>query len=69
MDAIEFLNIIIPKHEKDDCTDIGLENGFWTKYGYSDLTNWSGGCRRCMALEIIEKTNSVPKLADLSTIL
>lgn len=69
MDAIEFLNIILPTHDKTSCHDDNLNNGFWSIYGYNDLGKWYGRCRRCMALQIIKNDDDVPKNADLSEIL
>lgn len=48
MDAIEFLSIIRPEHDRTSCSDDNLANGF-----YSRGTNWHGRCTRCMYLEIL----------------
>lgn len=48
MDAIEFLNIIRPEHDRTSCSDDNLDNGF-----YSRGDKWYGRCTRCMYLEIL----------------
>lgn len=49
MDALEFLNIIAPNHDRTSCNDNQLHNGFRSRNGES----WHGRCKRCMYLEIL----------------
>jgi hypothetical protein len=66
MEAIEFLNIILPEHDRTSCDDNEIQNGFWSSYGYNEEGKWQGRCRRCMALQIINKDEDLPKGTDLS---
>jgi hypothetical protein len=66
MEALEFLNIILPEHDRTSCSDEDLQNGFWSRRGYNDKGDWQGRCRRCMSLQIIDKDEDVPKGVDLS---
>lgn len=68
MDAIEFINITLPKHDRTSCSDEDVQNGFYTHtIGYNDGSiQWDGRCRRCMALQIINNDSDVPKDYDIS---
>jgi hypothetical protein len=66
MEAIEFLNIILPAHDRTSCSDHDIQNGFWSRYGYNEEGKWQGRCRRCIALEIINNDEDIPKEVDLS---
>ena len=68
MKAIDFLNMILPEHDRTSCSDREINNGFYSLYiGYNDGSKkWQGRCRRCMALQIINKDEDVPKNTDLS---
>ena len=70
MKAIEFLNIILPEHDRTSCSDEDITNGFWSMYGTeSGKDKWMGRCRRCMALQIIKQDEEVPKETDLSDLI
>ena len=59
MEAIDFLNKIIPDHNRTTCDDENVSNGFYTGTGIR------GRCRRCMCLEIImNETNDRLDLPD-----
>ncbi len=49
MEAIEFINIICPEHDRTSCSDSNISNGFFTRN-----ESWHGRCKRCMYLEILE---------------
>tara|TARA_R110000782_G_scaffold220705_1_gene307929 strand:+ start:255 stop:464 length:210 start_codon:yes stop_codon:yes gene_type:complete len=66
MEAFEFLNIVLPEHDRTSCSDDDVQNGFWSSYGYIKGGNWQGRCRRCVALQIINEDEDVPKGVDLS---
>jgi len=58
MEAIDFINIIQPEHDRTSCDDENTNNGFFSKG-----TSWYGRCTRCMYLEII-KGNKLPEGFD-----
>lgn len=66
MEAIEFLNIILPEHGRTSCSDDDIQNGFWSRHGHHTENEWQGRCQRCMALQIINNDEDVPKGVDLS---
>lgn len=66
MEAIEFLNIVQPEHDRTSCSDDNIQNGFWSLYGYNNDNKWQGRCRRCIGLQIINNDEDVPKGVDLS---
>jgi hypothetical protein len=49
MDALEFIDIISPKHSRTTCSDDNISNGFYTQDGKS----FRSRCLRCMYIEII----------------
>lgn len=49
MEAIEFVNIIRPHHDRTSCDDQSIGNGF-----YSRGVEWYGRYTRCMYLEILQ---------------
>ena len=53
MDALFFIDIIQPEHDRTSCLDEDTQNGFWSRYGHGDESKWHGRCTRCMYLEII----------------
>lgn len=55
MDALDFINIIQPEHDRNSCSDENTENGFYSANGQT----WHGRCVRCMFLELIK--GEVPK--------
>lgn len=59
MDALEFINLICPDHDRTNCSDENISNGFFSWTGYP----WHGRCTRCMYLEII-KDGKVPDQFD-----
>jgi hypothetical protein len=61
MDAIEFIDIIRPEHDRTSCSDDDINNGFFTRNG----GDWHGRCTRCMYLQIIENDDDWKK-AQLS---
>lgn len=56
MSAREFIDLIMPEHDRSSCSDDNISNGFFTRDG----RNWYGRCTRCMYLEII-KDGFVPE--------
>lgn len=54
MDVLEFLDIVVPEHDRTSCNDERTENG-WIKDvdDKGAIGHWSHRCRRCAALEII----------------
>ena len=60
MDAIEYINLTLPNHDRTSCSDNETNNGFYSRTGDS----WHGRCQRCMALEIIRGQEKIPKDFD-----
>lgn len=56
MNALEFVNIIRPEHDRTSCNDENLNNGFYSRNGET----WHGRCTRCMYLEIIKEGYAPP---------
>jgi hypothetical protein len=48
--ALEFVNLIQPKHDRTSCSDTNQGNGFYSRNGET----WHGRCTRCMYLELID---------------
>lgn len=48
MDAGQFIDIVAPNHDKEDCHDYDIKNGFKNINGNIFI----GQCKRCMYLEI-----------------
>ena len=66
MEAIEFLNITLPEHDRTSCSDEDIQNGF---YSGSYKEKWMGRCRRCMSLQIINNDEDVPQDVDFNGLL
>ena len=49
MEAVDFLDIIEPEHDRGSCSDADTNNGFFSRNGKT----WHGRCRRCMCLQLI----------------
>ncbi len=62
MNAVELINIIRPKHNRDDCNDIDLSNGFFSR------ENGQYKCSRCALLQLIQfdkcKLNRITKIIE-----
>lgn len=56
MEALEFIDLVYPEHDRTSCSDEDINNGFRSRTGAS----WHGRCTRCMYLEII-KNGTVPE--------
>jgi len=56
MEAIDFINLIRPEHDRTSCSDEDIDNGFYSR----NVDSWHGRCTRCMYLEII-KEGTVPE--------
>jgi hypothetical protein len=48
VEALEFINLIRPNHDRKHCDDERLNNGFFSRNGET----WHGRCARCMWLQI-----------------
>lgn len=53
MTAKEFIDLIIPEHDRTSCSDDNQVNALFSRAG----TSWHGRCTRCMYLEILEDRN------------
>lgn len=49
MTALEFIDKMMPEHDRTSCDDENTANGFYSRNGES----WHGRCTRCMYLEIV----------------
>jgi hypothetical protein len=60
MTAMEYINLTLPEHDRDSCSDDDIGNGFYSRTGDS----WYGRCQRCMALQIIRGEEEIPEDFD-----
>lgn len=51
MDALEFIDIIVPDHERTSCSDSDPNNGLYSR----NFETWHGRCRRCIYLDILRE--------------
>jgi hypothetical protein len=50
MDALKFINLVVPEHDRTSCSDTDISNGFFTR----NCETWHGRCKRCMYLQVLE---------------